>query len=163
MANQRQFPWAGTYVFNSKLTDTINPATNEPAHFKMSAIRHAAETVMMTEKIANASEYQDSVVQSYINGTSGRASAGVAQAAYNGVISSQGYLSNIGQAKADWRRFTTRHRHGGNLLFADGHVSWFGWLEVQFPTSSLGSGYSANRSDANQPGFVVWSAVGPVN
>jgi prepilin-type processing-associated H-X9-DG protein/prepilin-type N-terminal cleavage/methylation domain-containing protein len=163
MAGQKQFPWAGTYVFNSKLTDTINPATNEPAHFKMSAIRHAAETVIMTEKIANAGEYRDTVVQSYMNGTSGRASAGAAESAYNGVISSQGYLSNIGQSKADWRRFTTRHRHGGNLLFADGHVAWFSWLDVQFPASSLASGYSANRSDANQPGFVIWSAIGPVN
>lgn len=163
MASQRQFPWAGTYVFNSKLTDTINPATNEPAHYKMSAIRHAAETVMITEKIANAGEYKDSVVQSYINGSSGRATASIAMASYSGVISSQGYSNNIGQAKADWRRFTTRHHHGGNLLFADGHVAWFGWLDVQFPSSSLGSGYNPNRSDANQPGFVVWSAIGPVN
>lgn len=163
MANEKQFPWAGTYVFNSKLLDTINPTTNEPSHFKMSAIRNPAETVMMTEKIANAGEYLDPVVQSYINGSSGRASSSVAQASYSGVITSQGYVSNIGQTKADWRRFTTRHRHGGNLLFADGHVSWFGWLEVQIPASSLGSGYNANRSDANQPGFLIWSAVGPVN
>ena len=74
MANQSQFPWAGTYVFNSKLTDTIDPSTNEPAHFKMSAIRAASETVMMTEKITNSGEYVDPIVQGYINGTSGRAS-----------------------------------------------------------------------------------------
>jgi len=76
------------------------------------------------------------VVQSYINGTSGRASGTAAKAAFNGNLFVQGYLSNIGQAKADWRRFTTRHNHGGNLLFADGHVAEFGWLEVQFPISS---------------------------
>ena len=163
MANQSQFPWAGTYVFNSKLTDTIANATNEPAHFKMSAIRHGSETVLMTEKLTNYGEYTDPDVQSYINGTSGRASAGDAKQASLQKITARGYEWNIGQTKADWRRFTTRHRHGGNLLFADGHVAWFGWLEVQFPVSSLGSGYNGNISDANQPGFVIWSAIGPVN
>lgn len=163
MANQRQFPWAGTYVFNSKLTDTINPATNEPSHFKMSEIRFGSETVVMTEKITSFGEYQDPVVQSYINGTSGRASATAAKAAFSGYISSVGYLNNVGQTKADWRRFTTRHNHGGNLLFADGHVQWFGWLEAQFPATSLASGYNPNTSDANQPGLIRWSAIGPVN
>jgi prepilin-type N-terminal cleavage/methylation domain-containing protein/prepilin-type processing-associated H-X9-DG protein len=163
LANQNQFPWAGTYVFNSKLTDTINPATNEPNHFKMSAIKYGAETVVMTEKITNYGEYLDPIVQSYINGTSGRALGSAGKNAYNGNLSSQGYLSNIGQTKADWRRFTTRHNHGGNLLFADGHVAQFGWLDVQFPLSSVGSGYNSNTADANQPGFVLWSAIGPVN
>lgn len=163
MANQRQFPWAGTYVFNSKLTDTINPASNEPSHFKMSEIKYGSETVVMTEKMTSFGEYRDQVVQSYINGTSGRASASAAQAAFSGDITSAGYLSNIGQTKADWRRFTTRHRHGGFLLFADGHVGWFGWLEAQFPASSLSSGYNQNVSDANQPGLIRWSAIGAVN
>ena len=163
MATQRQFPWAGTYVFNSKLTSTINPGTNEPPHFKMSRIRKPAETVLMTEKITYGGEYQDPVVQAYIGGSSGRASSSAASAASLGWITSQGYVNNVGQTKADWRRFTTRHRHGGNLLFADGHVSWFGWLDAQFPSSSVGSGYDPIRSDANQPGLLIWSAIGPVN
>ena len=163
MANQNQFPWGGTYVFNSKLTDTTNPNSNEPAHFKMSAIKYGSETVLMTEKITNSGEYLDPLVQSYLNGSSGRASASAAQASYNGNLSTSGYLSNVGQTKADWRRFTTRHHHGRNLLFADGHVAGFGWLEVQIPTSSLASGYNMNVSDANQPGLVRWSAIGPVN
>ena len=164
MANQNQFPWAGAYVFNSKLTDTIVNATNEPPHFKMSAIKHGSETVLITEKLTNYGEYTDLDVQNYINGNSPRASGKDAQAASLGKITARGFEGNIGQTKADWRRFTTRHRHGGNLLFADGHVGWFGWLEVQFPASSMtSSGYNGNISDANQPGLIIWSAIGPVN
>ena len=70
MATARQFPWAATYVFNSKLTDSIANATNEPPHFKMSAIKQGAETVVMTEKITSYGEYLDPVVQSYLNGNS---------------------------------------------------------------------------------------------
>lgn len=163
MANQRQFPWAGTYVFNSKLTSTNNAAINEPSHFKMSEIKYGSETVLMTEKITSYGEYRDQMVQSYINGTSGRATKGEAQAAYtSGEIGPLGFMSNLGQAKADWRRFTTRHRHGGYLLFADGHAQWFGWLEVQFPAATLTSGNS-NNFDANQPGLIRWSAIGAVN
>lgn len=157
MATQRQFPWAGTYVFNSKLTSTIANTTNELPHFKMSAIKYGSETVLMVEKLTNSGEYQDELVQSYRNGTSGRTY--VQNASPN--ITAAGYTNNIAQAKADWRRFTTRHRHGGNLLFADGHVAWFDWLEVQFPNSALANGYN-NSSDANQPGFIIWSAVGAV-
>lgn len=161
MANQKQFPWAATYVFNSKLTSTTAKLTDELPHFKMSAIKYGSETVLMVEKLTTMGEYQDPLVQSYINGTSGRASASNAKAATNQNITSAGYVSKFAQAKADWRRFTTRHRHGGNLLFADGHVAWFDWLEVQFPSSALANGYN-NFSDANQPGFIIWSAVGPV-
>ncbi len=46
-------------------------------------------------------------------------------------ITSQGYNNKLGQSKADWTRFTTRHHGGGDLLFADGHVAWFKWTQVQ--------------------------------
>lgn len=157
MANQSQFPWAGTYVFNSKLTSTTAKPTDELPHFKMSAIKYGSETVLMVEKLTTAGEYLDEEVQSYLNGTSGRTYNHTASP----YISKTGYMNNIAQAKADWTRFTTRHRHGGNLLFADGHVAWFDWLEVQFPNSSMANGFN-NSSDANQPGFIIWSAVGAV-
>lgn len=107
---------------------------------------------MMTEKITSAGEYADPEVQKYENDDGTAASLNE--------ITARGYTGNVGQTKANWRRFTTRHHHGGNLLFADGHVAWFSWREVQIP---LGSGYSGSRSDANQPGLIIWSAVGPVN
>jgi hypothetical protein len=53
-----------------------------------------------------------------------------------------GYTNNVGQPKANWKRFTTRHHGGGFLLFADGHVAWYGWGELQ-PTVN-----------ASNPGFI---------
>ena len=161
LISNKQFPWACSYVWNSKLTSTILASTNEPSHLKVSAIKYPSETVVMVEKMTTYGEYQDPTVQSYMAGTSGRAGAGDAAHAYNGKINGSGYYSNVGQTKADWRRFTTRHRHGGHVLFADGHVGWYSWLETQFPLSSMP--FNANHSDANQQGFLIWSCIGPVN
>jgi prepilin-type processing-associated H-X9-DG protein len=79
-------------------------------------------------------------------------------------VTSAGYASNIGQSKADWRRFTTRHNKGGNILFADGHVAHFPWTEVQIQASQMPGGkYNPSSSDANQPSKLIWSILGPVN
>jgi prepilin-type processing-associated H-X9-DG protein len=77
-----------------------------------------------------------------------------------GKIGPTGSLVNIAQSKADWTRFAARHRGGGMLLFADGHVAWFSWPQVQYDQSQLP--LNAN-SNANHPGQILWSAVGPVN
>ena len=99
---------------------------------------------MVVEKLANPSEYLDSAVQRFISENPG---------VYNGsgglnLADSGGFKSNIGQPKANWKRFTTRHSGGGNLLFADGHVGYFKWRETQIQPAQLP--YSAT-SDANQP------------
>ncbi len=85
--------------------------------------------------------------------------------ALNGDVNSNGFVNaNIAQTKADWRRFTTRHNGGGNILFADGHVQWFSWTEVQIQPSQMPGGtYNPYVSDANQHGKIIWSALGPVN
>ncbi len=156
MTAARQFPFDGTYVWNSKLTSIIN-GDDQPA-VKMTQCRPGSEVVLMTEKINNPGEYTIAAVQQYNTAY---------PQVYNGnkaVVTSQGYVSNIGQAKADWRRFTTRHRGGGYLLFADGHVAWFSWSEAQIQPNQMVSGkYNANTSSANQPGKIIWSVEGPVN
>ena len=108
----------------------------------------------MTEKIANAGEYLDVNVQRwnianpsvYLN---------------TGKINALGCNTNVAQSKADWTRFACRHNHGGNLLYADGHVDFHAWTEVQYPASQLP--FNPITSDANQPGIAIWSAIGPVN
>jgi prepilin-type N-terminal cleavage/methylation domain-containing protein len=149
----QHFPWAGTYVFNSKLTSTISgPAATR---IKMSQIQPSSEIVLMTEKITAAGEYTVPDVQAYIKNP-------LHSGAYNaGEINASGFNSNLGQSKADWRRFTTRHRGGGFLLFADGHVDWYSWLSAQIPDDQMP--YNPNHSDANQYGTLRWSALGPVN
>ena len=150
LANNKQFKFAMSYVWNSKLGNTIAGPVQKNVH--MSDCRPGAEVILMTEKMANAAEYKDVYVQRY-----NAANPGV----YSGQITPAGYDNKLAQSKADYRRFTTRHRHGGHLLFADGHVAWFQWTEVQIQPDQLP--YDAIRSDANQYGRLRWSALGPVN
>jgi prepilin-type N-terminal cleavage/methylation domain-containing protein/prepilin-type processing-associated H-X9-DG protein len=161
-----QFRFDLTYVWNSKLASTITPTSppgattnlKEAPVLKMSWLRPASECVVMVEKLGNPQEYQDPTVQAYNNTYT------INGGPFQGVITPQGYNSNIAQSKADWRRFTTRHRHGGHLLFADGHVDWFSWTQVQIqPDQMPNNVYKKLLSDANQPGFIRWSALGPVN
>lgn len=63
----------------------------------------------------------------------------------------------LDRAKSDWQRFAGRHRQGGNLLFADGHVEWFANYDIaNFPGA-------VTRNNWNQPGKVVWSPFGAAN
>jgi len=157
-----QFKFDSSYVWNSKLASTIAPSAptglNEVPVLKMSWLRPASECIVMTEKLGIPQEYQDPTVQQYNNLYTANGGPEL------GHISNQGYTNNIGQSKADFRRFTTRHRHGGFLLFADGHVDWFSWTQVQIqPIQMPNNTYFKFLSDANQPGFIRWSALGPVN
>jgi prepilin-type processing-associated H-X9-DG protein len=54
----------------------------------------------------------------------------------------------------------TRHSGGGNLLFADGHVTYYKWRDTQIQPSQLP--YQTNVSDANQYNRIIWSIVGPI-
>jgi prepilin-type processing-associated H-X9-DG protein/prepilin-type N-terminal cleavage/methylation domain-containing protein len=151
------FPFASNYVYNSKLTSSMT--TDTATALKMTQLRPGSSVVIMVEKLNNPGEYKIPDVQNYY-------------AKYPGAylsnstgpeISSQGYLNNIGQTKADWRRFTTRHNKGGNLLFADGHVAHFAWTEAQIqPSQMVGGSYVPGISDANQPNKLIWSVIGPV-
>lgn len=125
------------YAFNSKLFGTANDGNDYEA-WKFAQLLPSSEVVLMTEKLVNPAEYKDPVVQR----TGGSH------------ITPQGYTSNIGQPKACWTRFTTRHRGGGFLLFADGHVGWWPWKDLQ-PSQSAANSHA---QDANHLGMgVVWN------
>jgi prepilin-type processing-associated H-X9-DG protein len=62
----------------------------------------------------------------------------------------------LNRLKADWQRFTTRHRKGGFILMADGHVQWFSLREAL--TASVVNG---SNSDLNKPGILTWNPTGP--
>jgi prepilin-type N-terminal cleavage/methylation domain-containing protein/prepilin-type processing-associated H-X9-DG protein len=150
------FKFASSYVFNSKLTSSITQPTNTAV--KMSMLRPTSEVVVMVEKLNQSGEYKIRDCELY-NAEYPKAYNSVSQ-----VLNSNGYVGNIGQSKADWRRFTTRHRNGGFLLYADGHVAWSSWLAAQIqPDQMPGGSYNTSASDANQPGKMIWSVVGPVN
>jgi prepilin-type processing-associated H-X9-DG protein len=114
---------------------------------------------VLIEKIDSAGEYKDKAVQNYCADTPGNQYTG----GYHNPpwIDANGYEQNaVAQPFAIWTRFTTRHNHGGNILFADGHVSWFAWTDVQVPNSQLP--YS-KTSDANQYSKIIWCPLGPTN
>jgi prepilin-type N-terminal cleavage/methylation domain-containing protein/prepilin-type processing-associated H-X9-DG protein len=153
-----EFPFYSTYCFNSKMTTTNNEGVSTTVNLiNMSKLQPGDEVVTMAEKISYAGEDTDSVVQQWY-------SQAPAYVQLNSKIDSLGYTSNIAQPKCDWTRFTTRHTHGGHLLFADGHVQWFAWPEVQISPQQeqLAGDGGQNVADWNQYGKIVWGALGPV-
>jgi prepilin-type N-terminal cleavage/methylation domain-containing protein/prepilin-type processing-associated H-X9-DG protein len=143
------FKYNMSYVVNSSLTNTINN-TQTFSTVKLSQLSQASCVVLMVEKLSTPGEYQDIAVQQFnVDNPS----------IYAGQITSQGFNNNIAQPKSNWKRFTTRHHGGGNLLFADGHVSYFKWRDTQIQPAQLP--YTAT-SDANQPSRIIWSIAGPI-
>ncbi len=143
------------YVYNSKFTDTTLGGSGT-ATLRKANCRPASTVVTIVEKMSNSGEYTDKTVQAF---------AAAYPTVYGAKINALGLNNNVAQPKSNWKRFTTRHRSGGHLLFADGHVEWFSWTDTQIPASQMpyvvGSG-SNPGSDANQPGKIVWSIAGPI-
>lgn len=66
----------------------------------------------------------------------------------------QNYGKQLGQLKAEEKRFTARHRSGGFISFFDGHVSWFTYNELNTPLTFT-------PLDYNDPNKVIWDPFGP--
>ena len=127
-----------SYVFNSMLFTTGNDGVTYN-HWKIAQLRPGSECVLLVEKLANPGEYR---------------LPDQANAQPN--IGPSGYTNNIGQPKANWKRFTTRHRNGGFLLFADGHVAWFGWQQIQPIVNQFNpQAIDGNRRDIG----VIWNPL----
>jgi prepilin-type N-terminal cleavage/methylation domain-containing protein/prepilin-type processing-associated H-X9-DG protein len=60
---------------------------------------------------------------------------------------------SLARLKSDRKRFAARHRDGGLLLFADGHVGWFSTGEV----NTIGD---VQNNNYNQPGKLMWAPRG---
>jgi prepilin-type processing-associated H-X9-DG protein/prepilin-type N-terminal cleavage/methylation domain-containing protein len=138
-ANRKMFT---SYIMNSQiLSSTVSRA-------KMSQLRPAALCVLMMERLEEGGEFAIPSVQQLARrcpGTIGQH------------IVANGYNSYICDPKGDPKRFTTRHAGGGNILFADGHVAWFSWVDAQGnpPTGS------ASEYDVNQYTTMIWDPTGP--
>jgi hypothetical protein len=65
------------------------------------------------------------------------------------------YSKALGQLRADHNRMAGRHRNGGFLGFADGHVAWSSFKDVNTLQNKVG-----DPLDYNQPGRVVWNPFG---
>jgi prepilin-type N-terminal cleavage/methylation domain-containing protein len=70
--------------------------------------------------------------------------------------SDKNYGKTLGQIRAEHKRFTARHRKGGFLGFADGHVAWFSNVDLTTP-------FDPAIPDYNKPDLVVWDPFGVEN
>ncbi len=61
----------------------------------------------------------------------------------------------MGQLSSSWDRFTSRHRNGGYICFADGHVGWYSLDQVCYPPN-----VQAGTDDYNDPANVIWNPFG---
>jgi prepilin-type N-terminal cleavage/methylation domain-containing protein/prepilin-type processing-associated H-X9-DG protein len=141
------FPFYTCYVFNSKLFTTLDSG-QQISKVKLAQLRPGTDIVVLAERMMQYGEYAAPDIYNYYPSPT----------AHN--ISRAGYMNNIGQEKAYGVRFAARHRHGGMLLFADGHVAWFAWTQVQGivdPTHA--SVIPINRPDNN----VIWCPFGTVS
>jgi prepilin-type processing-associated H-X9-DG protein len=148
-----------SYVMNSQLFGT---AANNVQYkgWKISQLQPGPDCVLMMEKLDNNGEYLNGIVEAAAPPSTTKGDCG------NNHSLSTGYTSWIGQPKGDWKRFTTRHRSGGNLLYADGHVDWHLWTDLQIlpndPTRSI-TNADGTTGNGNKPGVAVWNPLAPVN
>jgi prepilin-type processing-associated H-X9-DG protein len=125
-----------SYAMNSSLN------SSRP-RLKMANLKAAATTVLMIEKRMHVGEVPQALSARYdvAAGTTNRLPT-----------------RTLGRIKGDFQRFAGRHRKGGYLLFADGHVAYFALSEVLTPskTNAETPGGDFNRHD------VIWDPFGPV-
>jgi prepilin-type processing-associated H-X9-DG protein/prepilin-type N-terminal cleavage/methylation domain-containing protein len=166
---QKFFYFDMSYVWNSALSNPyFAPAGFDPniSTFKISQCRQASVTPLMIEKISSYREYAaDKGVQGAIApGTNLNLEYVQAKADYNNPeIDGNGFIKNVAQTKSDWTRFAVAHNGGGNILFADGHVAWYSWKDVQAGDSQFPWVESVSNHNVNTAG-ITWCAMGiPMN
>jgi prepilin-type N-terminal cleavage/methylation domain-containing protein/prepilin-type processing-associated H-X9-DG protein len=165
---QEFFPFDLCYVWNSKMDSQINNPPNFNTSndcMKITLLKPSSLVPLMVEKFSNPREYgTDRGVQEWCNANpTVYGSGGGAQ--HQGEITSAGFTSNVQQAKSDWTRFAVSHvvggYGGGNILFADGHVAWFKWSDIQYGPSQLPWGQTSNANI--NPAGIVFCPLGPTD
>ncbi len=131
-----------SYVMNSQIFDPLTKGAP-----RYSQLRPASLVVLMLERLNQAGQYNLPAVQSVATQYS---------KTIGKHITAAGYTNNISQPKADLKRFTTLHKGGGNILFADGHVEWFNWADTQGDPPQNVKGY-----DINQYNKLIWDPYAP--
>ena len=69
------------------------------------------------------------------------------------------YGESLNRHRGDWQRFSARHRNGGHLLMADGHVEWRSNNEACTPSGGTGPSKEKGR-DFNKTD-LLWDPLGP--
>ena len=111
------------------ITYAINSKMNSGKPVKITSLRPAANVVLMAEKRMRPLE----IPEADINAN-----------------------KNLGRVKGDWQRFAGRHKKGGYLLFADGHITYYTNKQVSHPATEA-------QNNWNQANEVVWNPFGVAN
>jgi prepilin-type N-terminal cleavage/methylation domain-containing protein len=131
------------YGINSQLNSTTQNSGSKLKSIKISGMRPASAVALFVEKRLSA--------------LGGEVSPDL-QTAYGSPNGNDLNSRRLARIKASWAWFTNRHRNGGFICFADGHVGWFSQKEIVLPP-----GYTAGNAsfNFNQPGKVIWDPYGP--
>jgi len=121
------------YAYNSKLFTNIQ-------RLRITKLKNSATIPILVEKRMRGPEAttQDDKYYESKGGQTGRITG-----------------RTLNRLKADWQRFSTRHRKGGFLLMADGHVQWTSLQEALTPGVAGHPG-----GDWNKSGVLTWNPTG---
>jgi prepilin-type N-terminal cleavage/methylation domain-containing protein/prepilin-type processing-associated H-X9-DG protein len=144
--NTVQYPVCMCYVPNSKLISG-SPFGNP----KLSQCVPSANVAVFVEKRMDPGEINSSDPQ-YANLTSSNPS-GIPWSWITNPVSGNA----MGQLACDFDRLSSRHRNGGYICFADGHVGWYS-LDQVIVTNSASQ--QASVDDFNDPANVIWNPFG---
>ena len=135
-----------SYGLNSQLVATLNSTGTKLGRIKQSQLRPAADIALIVEKRMNPGELPAAIATAYGFPPSG-----------NDLASRR-----LARIKASWTYFSGRHRNGGNILMADGHVQWYSMQEICLPPGYTSAAITP-AFDFNQPGKIIWDPFGPAN
>lgn len=110
------------YVPNSKMDDRVS-GQDDQRNLKINQLRPSSRVPVLIEKRMQPGELKKTTHRS----------------------------KSLGYLKADWQRFTGRHREGGFMVFADGHVERFTEAELNEVDPYTGS--------YNNPNKIIWSPL----
>lgn len=133
-----QLPVCMCYVPNSQILSKANPRP------KLSQLSPASNVAAFVEKRMSPGEINQSDLQYNALWNTPFLGSG-------NTIASEA----MGQLSSSWSRFGSRHRNGGYICFADGHVGWYSLDQVCFPPNVV-----AGIDDYNDPANVIWNPFG---
>lgn len=144
-----QAPMTICYGFNSQLLSAAGLSKTQA--IKMSQLRPGQCIPILMDKIMLPGEYTIKPIQAMANTYTRMQTTGTPAG-----ITPNGYGSDISQTLVDVKRLGARHNGGPNILFCDGHVELFTWVEAQGPNVNTGP----TSWDINWPGRIMWSPFG---
>ncbi len=133
-----QLPVCMSYVPNSKILSGTNPRP------RLNQLSPSSNVAVFVEKRMAPQEIQpgDPYFTTFVGNPPYSTTTGIDSKA-------------LGQLSTDWTRFTSRHRNGGYVCFADGHVGWYSLDQVNYP-NNIQNGIDDYNDQAN----VIWNPFG---